>query len=247
MTWGPYISCICPLGRYHSLTLRRLQNSSWTLKPETSVSSTSADTHTSPFVYPVICGRDQHIHRAINSASAYWVWWIAGHAVCSHFPLRQTSTVIPVCKVKRYFNIRRSQLDSVLIVHTCSSVNNWELMFPRGREGITFTQPHDSSDAAHVCWKRRNRWIKQHLLFMLIYLFVMIDRKYRNCPRVLLFYLILTCLKNNSCVKIPGESPEGQAYMFVFRATFAFPHNFVFPCDTAFLLGSSAITLFSNE
>lgn len=145
------ISCICPLGGYYSLTLRKLQKSSWTLKPETSVSSTSPDTHASPFVYPVIRGGDQHTQHgavcgAINSASAYWVERIAGHAACSRLPPWQTCTVIPVCKVKRYFNICWSQSDSVLIfikaIHTCSSVNKWERMFPRGRDGITLTQPY---------------------------------------------------------------------------------------------------------
>lgn len=44
------ISCICPLGRYYSFTLRKLQISSWTLKLETPASSTSPDAHASAFV-----------------------------------------------------------------------------------------------------------------------------------------------------------------------------------------------------
>lgn len=37
----------------------------------------------------------------------------AGHASCSRFPLGQTCSVIPICKVKRYFNIRWSRSESV--------------------------------------------------------------------------------------------------------------------------------------
>lgn len=137
-----------------------IEKASWTLKPETSASSTSPDTHASPFVYPVIRGGDQHIQHgavcgAINSASAYWVERIAGHAACSRVPLWQTCTVIPVCKVRRYFNICWSQSDSVLIfikaIHTCCSVNKWEWMFPRGRELLRNHMLCDSSNVAYVC------------------------------------------------------------------------------------------------
>lgn len=138
--WALSISCICPLGRYIIHMHCTIPVEPWNLKHP--VSRTSPDTHASPFVYPVIHGRDQHIQHgavggAINCASAYWVERIAGHAVCSRHPLWQTCTVIHVCKVRRYFNIRWPQSDSVLIfikaIHTCSSVNNWEWMIPWGR------------------------------------------------------------------------------------------------------------------
>lgn len=168
------ISCGCPLRRYYLLALRKLQNSCWTLKPETSASHTSPDTHTSsPFAYPVIHSGDQHLQRwtvcrVVNSGPAYWMERIAGHAVSSHLLLWQTCTVIHVCKVKRYFDIRYSQSESVLIfikaVHTCSSVNNWEWTFPRGWEGITFYHHMlcTVSRAAHVCFTDREKYNTQH-------------------------------------------------------------------------------------
>lgn len=96
------ISCMCPQGRYYSLPYRKLQDSSWTLKLETSTPSTSPDTPTLPFVWTQslqpwdVCG-------AINSAPAYWVGRIARHAACSRLLLWQTCTLIPVCKVTVIF------------------------------------------------------------------------------------------------------------------------------------------------
>lgn len=158
---GPLVFPVCvPWEGVIHLHWEKLQNSSWTLKPETPASSTSPDTHASPFVYPVIRGGDQHVGLqhgavcgAINSASAYWVERIAGHAAFSRLPLWQTSTVIPVCKVKRYFNIPWSQSDTVLIfikaVYTCSK--QLEANVSQGKRGrhIYTTMLYDFSNA--VC------------------------------------------------------------------------------------------------
>lgn len=103
--------------------------------------------HLAPLLTPTpqhlyICYGDQYVQprtvcRAINSALVYLEGRIAGHAACSHLLLWQTFTIIHACKVRRYFNIRWSQLDPVLIfikaVRTCCSVNNWRAIISQGR------------------------------------------------------------------------------------------------------------------
>lgn len=141
---------LCLQGIYDSLASVMLENSSWTLKPETSLSSTSPDTHTPPCVWYNL--RQRRTHAALgwvggrNCNPAYWADRRAGHSGHSRLLLWQTSTVIHVCKVKRYFDIRWSPWALAFIfiktVYTCCSVNNWARMFLRGvRGGYHFLPP----------------------------------------------------------------------------------------------------------